>query len=468
MNGLSKATPLQSADKIHNFLTSPVYCVVVMALSALGHILSLELAVFLIFAVIFVYVCVFGKDLLGLMPLFLVFYITPSALNNPGRNPQSSFYGAGSVILTVIGISVAGAILFRVIRDRKRFFSKKSKCLSGLLLLAGAYLLSGIGSAAYPQYLKNNLLFALMQAGCLVLPYWLFSRGVDWENTRRDYFAWMGFAAGGVMVVEILWSYCTQNVIIDGIIRRENMYVGWGMYNNMGFMLALMIPFAFYLATKYRRGWIGTVTGTFFLICVFLSCSRSSILGGTMAYALCVLIMLLYAKNRRHNTFALAIAVGVVTLSLLLFHNQIYRLFSALLGRGLDPNTRDTIYKEGLKLFGENPIFGVSFFSPGFQPWNFSNSASVNSLIPPRWHNTVVQLLASCGAVGLLAYGAHRVQTIKMLLSRKHKEQVFIGCSLLVMIFCSLFDCHFFNLGPTLFYSMALAFAECSREPRNI
>ena len=33
-----------------------------------------------------------------------------------------------------------------------------------------------------------------------------------------------------------------------------------------------------------------------------------------------------------------------------------------------------------------------------------------------------------------------------------------------MLLLCSLLDCHFFNIGPTLFYSMALAFGEhCPR-----
>ena len=38
--------------------------------------------------------------------------------------------------------------------------------------------------------------------------------------------------------------------------------------------------------------------------------------------------------------------------------------------------------------------------------------------------------------------------------------KAFISISLLALLGTSLLDSHFFNVGPVLFYSMALAFAE--------
>jgi len=72
----------------------------------------------------------------------------------------------------------------------------------------------------------------------------------------------------------------------------------------------------------------------------------------------------------------------------------------------------------------------------------------------------VVQLLVSAGVVGLVAYLAHRVDTVVFFLKRRSRENSFIACSIIVLLITSLLDCHFFNLGPVLFYSAALAFAE--------
>ncbi len=447
-------------NRINRFLTTPQYIIAIMLLTAVGNCFCLELPVYTVFAAAAVFTCLFGNDVLPLMPLIVCGYLVPGAANNPGRNEASVFSGADGMYLTCLSVIMVAAILYRVVVNKDRFFIAKPKLHRGMLVLLGAYLLSGIGSAAYPAAIGKNLLFALLQGGAILIPYWLFSCGVDWKNVRRDYFAWVGFCAGGVLMLEILWVYLKGNVTVNGIIQRSHIFTGWGMYNNMGLMLAMMIPSAFCLATKYRRGWIGTVAGSAYLICVILTCSRNSIAGATLIYIACIFLMLYHARNRRHNTIAL-ITVGVaVVLALVLFHNQLLRLFSGLIGKGLDPSLRDEIFVEGLKSFAQSPIFGNSFFSPGYQPWAWATSEGFNNFFPPRWHNTIVQLLASCGIVGLGAYILHRVQTVRMFLNHRTKENTFIACSLIVLLLCSMFDCHFFNIGPTLYYSMALAFAE--------
>ncbi len=429
-----------------------------MLLAGLSNLFSLELIIYTIFIVTAIYVCLHGDDLLPLMPLCIAAYISPSMANNPGKNPDSVFALAnGGLYLLIMATVLVGALIFHIVKNRQRFLGRKHVLLPGMLILSGAYLLSGIGSPNYSTLALKNLLFSALQGGAILLPYWLFSGGIRWRKTRRDYFAWIGFSAGCLLLLEITWIYLTRDIVIDGIIVREHIYTGWGMYNNIGGMLAMMIPFAFYLATKYRKGWIGTVAGSAFLIGVILTCSRSSILVGTLIYFVCIICMLYYANNRKANTVALITTIAAIVIGTLVFHSQLYRLFSELLNRGIDPNTRDTIYKNGLSLFAQNPVFGASFYPPAGMSWNWSTT-SFAAFFPARWHNTIVQLLASCGVVGFGAYLYHRAQTILLVFRRKNKDAVFLGLSISVLLLTSLLDCHLFNLAPAVFYSMTLAF----------
>lgn len=459
--GRSSLGSSPAVNAVNRFLASPGYILAVMLLTAISNILSAELVVYTLFIAVVVYVCLLGDDLLPITPIIVCCYMAPSVANNPGRSDQSVFAPEqGGIYLLCLAAVAAAVLIYRLIRRRHAFFAEKHALLRGILVLFAGYLLSGIGSDAYPDSLVKNLFFAFLQGCSILLPYWLISGGVNWKDARKDYFAWVGFGTGCLLLCQILWIYCSAGVIVDGVIDRTQIYTGWGMYNNMGGMLAMMIPFAFYLATKYRKGWIGTVAGSAFLIGVLLTCSRSSILTGTAIYAVCILLMLYYAQNRKGNTIALVTVIAVLVLVLLLFHRQLLHLFSKLLQRGMDPSSRDVIYREGLELFWEYPIFGCSFFSPGYIPWGWSTAEGFSSFFPHRWHNTAVQLLASCGIVGTAAYLLHRVQTLKLFLRDCSKERAFIGCSVLTLLVCSLFDCHFFNIGPVLFYSMALAFAE--------
>lgn len=443
------------------YLSAPGYVLPVMLLALLSNMFGLELIAYTIYMVTFVYICLFGEDLLPLMPIVISCYIAPSVNNNPGRNEASVFYPEhGGIYLACIAAIGVGALLFRIIRDRRLFFSRKYKLLSGILALSAAYLLAGIGSHDYTAHAPRSLLFALLNIAALLVPYFIFVGGVRWERARRDFLAWTGFGVGCALLGQILWIYLTADVIVDGVIERQKIYTGWGMYNNIGALLAMMIPFPFYLATRYRKGWIGTLAGSMFLIGVLLTCSRGSILCGGGIYFLCVILMLYYANDRKANALTLILFAGGIALLLAAFSGPLLNMFSSLLDRGLDPSNRDIIYRDGMLLFSKYPLLGGSFFSCEYTPWGWSTVESFTNILPPRWHNTFVQLLASCGIVGMAAYLFHRVQSV-LLFTRDHKpEKIFIAASLVVLLGCSLFDCHFFNIGPVLFYSMALAYAE--------
>ncbi len=448
-------------DQINRFATTPRYIMLIMLLATLSNILAAELVVYSIFVLVFAYICIFSDDLLPLMPIVICCYIAPSVTNNPGRNETSVFYPAyGGIYLLCIAAIAFGALLFRLIRDRQRFFGRKHKLLPGIMLLTAAYLLAGIGSKGYADNAPKSILFAFVSGASILVPYFVFSGGVRWEKARKDYLAWTGFGIGCALLLQVLWIYLTGNVIENGVIQRSAIYTGWGMYNNIGALLAIMIPFPFYLATQYRKGWIGTVVGSVFFIGVLLTCSRGSILCGGGIYFLCVVLMLYYANNRKANALALILFVGGLALMLSMFSRPLLNLFSSLLDRGLDPSNRDTIYRDGMKLFSKYPVFGGSFFSTEYMPWGWSTVEGINNFLPPRWHNTIVQLLASCGAVGFVAYLVHRVQTVQLFVRDRKPEKIFTAASIVALLACSLLDCHFFNIGPVLFYSMALAFAE--------
>ena len=447
-------------QRIDGFLATPRYVALVCALALASNMFSLELPVYTVYAALVAYICFFGSSILPLMPVMVCGYVTPSAVNNPGQNAESVFSGAGGVYVAVMGTIIGVSCLYRVIRDRKCYFAKKYKLLPGMLLLSLAYLAGGIGTPGYWDRFGRNILFAFLQCASLMVLYLLFSGGVDWKNAPREYFGWSGFFLGCVLLGQLLWIYLTGDVVSDGVIDRGRIYTGWGIHNNLGGMLAMMIPFAFYLGTKHRKGWLGPVAGFVFLLGVFLSCSRNAILTGCGIYFVGIVLMLYYAKNRKANTVAVLVCLGAAAALVIVFNQRILRLFSDILSLGFDPNSRDSIYGKGMEMFSRYPVFGCSFFSPDLTAWDWATLESFSGFIPPRWHNTVVQLLASCGVVGLAAYLFHRVQTVVLLLRTRHKEAVFIGCSVLALLVCSLFDCHFFNIGPTIFYSIALAVAE--------
>ena len=469
---LERKRELPAIRAINAFMASPYGIGALAALTLLANLLSLELVLYTVTVLYGIYLCLLGDDLLTLSPFFVFCYIAPSRANNPGRTDESIFSGAGGVFLLIAAGLLLLALAWRLSTDKrfgiKRLLTQKRQMLWGMLLLGLAYVLSGMGSAHYGEIWAKNIGFALVQFACLFVPYLLFTALVDWEKARRDYFAWIGFFAGCVIALEIVNIYLAFNgdFISGGSINdRWSIYLGWGMHNNIGAMLATTMPFAFYLACQYKRGYLFMLPAVGMMAALCLTVSRASILAGSLAFAASAALMILYSKNRRVNAvvgLSLFAAAGVMVL---IFREQLSNTFSILFEHGLlNDSGRFELYKNGLNVFYGDPILGEGFYPADmsiFKNAYWFAGYEITDFLPPRWHNTVIQLLASCGILGLLGYGYHRVQSLWVFFKGLNVPKLFLGVSVAAFLGMSLLDCHFFNLGPTLFYSLALTFAEC-------
>ena len=165
------------------------------------------------------------------------------------------------------------------------------------------------------------------------------------------------------------------------------------------------------------------------------------------------------------------ITIGAIALCII-FKDKISVLFANvpdLLGNigendGVASDSRVNLYKNGFEAFKNAPIFGQTFYPVSYEVYEFSEIDAFSSFFPPRWHNTVVQILASCGIVGMLAYLFHRISTVVLFIKKRSRATTFIGISILALLLMSLVDCHFFNVGPVLFYSTVLAVMECAKK----
>jgi O-antigen ligase len=223
------------------------------------------------------------------------------------------------------------------------------------------------------------------------------------------------------------------------------------------------------LACKKKHSYIHLIVATLLLIGLFLSCSRGSIVGGVLIYIVCFIVTFIKAENKKCFRISSGALVGVALIFLIVFNQAILELFSKVPSiikdtqdnsLAFNDSSRFKIYEYGLQTFLQNPIFGQSFYPYHYVPYGFSTVESFSSFFPPRWHNTIIQILASCGIVGMIAYAYHRYQTIKLFVKKPTKEKSYIAFSIIALLVMSMLDCHFFNVGPVLFYSMALAFAE--------
>ncbi len=467
-----KLPQMPFVEKINAFLNSKAFIILVFAIVLVANIFALELIAYGVFTAIAVFVSVFGKDYLCYTPMIVGCYITPNFKNNPGRfgNSIFSFATGGGAILIMAGVIIL-ALIYRLIADKEmgaRMFKTKRKLLWGMLALGVAYVLSGVGLKGYTTVAFKNIRFGLIQFFAIFVPYILLSGGIKWEDVDKRYCAYVGLAMALAVGVEVVGVYFMNGVFVNGVLYRGNIFTGWGINNNMGVLISMGIPFAFYFVYKNDHPIVYNVLAV--MLCVFsvLTCSRGCILGSAAVYIGCLIFILAKSPCKRVkkitivNIFVLIATLGVMSI-------LTYKALASAFASGFHSNARIRLYKLGLQIFIEDPIFGSSFYTLNDlaygenASWIWSQMGGFNEIIPGRWHNTLIQMGAACGLVGVAAYAFHRVQSVFLILKNPTAEKIFIGLSICVLLALSLLDCHFFNIGPTLFYSSALAFAEMGK-----
>jgi hypothetical protein len=437
-----------------------VFCLAVFC--AVSNVLGYDYYFYMAVAGIAIYISVFGKDYLPYIPLMIFSYIAPSIKNNPSKSENSIFLlNNGGKTLIIMGCAVAVFLLIRLIFDREIGFSNavktKYKLLGGMVFLGISYLVSGLGSAMLEGFETKNLIFAGIQFLAMVIPYLVISFGVKWNKVVKDYLAFTVICFSLVVSVQIIFAYLTNGVIVDGKPENAFIFSGWGVNTNMGAMVTLAIPFAFYYLAKDKNVIISNIIILFLFFVNVLSLSRNSILVGGLLYVICQIAV--FSKSKKISTKIItALFIILLLTGVYLFNHYVFNMFGFSFANGLNSNGRDEIYKHAVETFYSYPLLGGGFY--GINSTLHPSEVGWNAFFPRMWHNNILQVLATGGLVCFIAYLVHRIQTIKLYMKKPTIENAFIALSLLALLLMSLLDCYFFQLGPMLFYSSALAFIE--------
>lgn len=462
---IARLRSLPFVPKMDAFLLSRWYFILLGVLTVISNAFHLELPVYTVFVVIGVYISLFGQNYLPLIPLVPCCYIAPYISNNPGAYDTSIFYiGHGGEYILLLAAVFTLSVIFRLATDpeigQAHFFRTPRKLLSGMLALGCAYLLAGAGSGHYFDHGTGNIIFAVVQFAAIFVMYYFFTATVHWDDVPKYYFGKTGMMVGLVMVAEVLVMYILTDPFASGELNRNVLFTGWGNYNCMGGLLTMMIPFAFHMAVVRRPSFAYSFCGVLFLVGVIMTCSRTAILVAIVIYALSFLVLCLRSRNRRSTVMMNVILFGGLLLYMLLFQYDILLEYLEIFTIKRSIGSRMDGFVAGIQQFLNYPITGGSWYATDYVLEEWSDVEAFTSFFPGLFHNTVIQIAASCGIVGLAAYAWHRIQTVALIFKRPTTENLFIGLSIVAMLTMSLFDCHIFNIGPALFYSMALAYAE--------
>ncbi len=465
--GKYKSRP--AIQTINRFLNSDLYFLVLAGLCAVAFGYSLELPVYTVYAVVIFWIVLLGQRLSRILPVIPFFYIAPSVIHNPAQHEESIFLDPGCLIyMGVLGVLLAALLGAVVIRAAKNGPRRKCSLWLGYLLLGAAYVCSGLGSDGASAW---NAGFGLVEFLSISILYFAGVFLIDASGADRDLFAKIGCSVGLTLIIEMVAIYIFSSIFAQGYLNRSNLYTGWGMYNNVGNLLCACIPCAFYAmyrSEKRRSLWF--LYACLLALAVVSTTSRSSILTGAGIFLLSLTVTLIKLSRPRLTgwvVLAMAVMLGLAAGGCIFLwgrYDAIRLTVEKVLKTDIfNDSGRFEAWADGIRQFLENPSFGKGFYACTA----YLYGDGVAGLLPARWHNLYIQLLASCGAVGGVAYLIHRFQTLRLFWRLRTAEGWFIGLGLLAILIGSFTDNHFFNIGPGLFYGLFLAAADAQLSGRK-
>ena len=450
-----------NVDSFRSFFNGKIYAVMVALLVFLGHATGQELIFAAILALALIPALIVARDIrFATVPFLCAIFIVSVHDYTPNDPGYDRYLNTPFLIgMSVIGTLLIASLVFFIVRNRPiaNPFPKRGMLWS-MLPFCVALLTNGTFSA---NYTASNLFYALATIASLLGVYVLFVLYVRFDQKSFDYFMFCLVLAGLVIVAELLLAYCTTVQFENGEIVKGSVVLGWGVWTNIGGMLAFLMPACFYFAHSHRRGWIGYLLGMLFYLCIVLSQSRGALLVGSVILAFCLLYLCLFGKNRQRNrvfTLALVIcgAVGILLLS-----SKLIALVQNFLSFGFADNGRFEKWSAGIHHFLDYPVFGSGFYDSYVDPaWDMG-------AYPYLYHNTIIQLLGATGIVGFLAYLYHRVQTVRLALTKRNAGKSFLALCILALLLFSLTDVLLFKTYPTIFYALMLLFMEKSEKTED-
>lgn len=419
------------------------------------------------------YICIISivmlillDDLTPLIPNFLLMNLLISEQHNPlqyGDLEGSDYFARleNIVPIAVIVIFLVIAVFVRIFFSVKRNKVRPTLTFWSLCALAVAFVCNGIGSK---HYVVNNFVYSILLAFTFLAIYVVTALNTSVTEDNLAIIGWGFMAFSALIVFELVNKYATSfdKIYYDGYIHKNAVILGWGVWNNIGTFLSISVPPVCLMAAKSKRGYLFLLYATLLVVCAFLTGSRQAMIGSTLAYIICAIALIIKSRTRLINIIIMGVTVLTVIIVVAVKWDSIYKIITMLLEDviGVDGNYtgngRMRLINTCLEYFKAYPVFGSGFF---IQLDLFELVGIKDTLIPSFAHNTIAEIMATCGILGLAAYLFHRVATLIGFFKKPSHNKFYIVASILTLLFICLFDNYIFYLLPTTIYASMLKFA---------
>lgn len=395
---------LKNFDK---FLYSVFYPLSVFILATIFYLLKLEVVGAVILVAIILFVLITHRDTMPALFPFLLVCVLPLRM-----------YGSGEVWLKLLPLLavVLPCLVFHFVYYRPKF--SLGKMFFPYLAIAIAITLGGLFVVSVKDYFSATALYYVVGLGFGMLGLYVLinahSGTAEREYSLSDYLTNTMLWFGGFLVLMVLAHYIEN---IESIITSGELAF-MQMSNNLSTNLLITMPFAFYYSKKCKYHTAMFMFGVLQYVAMVGTNSRSGILIGTIMFALCV-IYSLYINSKVDRKFMVACLVCLALIGAMFLIIKFDSILATLEIK--EGEARINLLRYAVRNFKNYPVFGVGLAHKGF--YYHPEQGGLY-----WYHSSPLQIIASMGTVGILAYAYQFVARLKLLAK---KRNTFSACAML-------------------------------------
>ncbi len=451
-----------SLYSIEDFFQGRLYPLIICAAVLIAQIFSYEHIIIPAMVVLVAISFLICKSIKPFIAPLCAFMYTLS-LENLVFGPNSTDYyftGWRLIAIFVLAILVVCALAVFFCRTRliRKLRERRTPGLIPLLLLCAAFLLNGLGSEYWHP---ANALFGLAQVAAYLIVFIIFYHGFSEDETSEElaeYFAYICALITVVLAAELIHVYLTNDVIVNGVINRDQIRFGWGVCNNLGVCANILIPMNFYGAYRSKRNsifyFIAAVVA--YMTAIF-SISRNGLLIGTVIFSFCILMFCFVGERKRFFRICTVILITTLAACSIIFRNKIGVAFKSYFDRGFTDESRLEIWKNAWESFKTAPLLGNGFKAP------LLFEDGIESFTPLMAHNTILEICFAMGIFGIACYILYRLSTLIPFIKKPSIMKTSLGLLILTLLSAALLDNFAFHVYPVFYYSIAMAIAQKDR-----
>lgn len=442
---------------IERFFNGPLFMFLIASFIFVVQAFALDMLGYVVLCALLSIICLFFRNT---NPTVIIYCMIAFCVSNE-LSPQpraaevlSNYYLSAEFITSaIVLVSIFFVcLLYRLIAfgDFKKLFS--SYAFYGVLVLAISYLFAGLGS---PRFDSAGRLMNFVQFFFPVFIAVLVITTFDFTKFNANVIANVCLTI--LLFIDALVVYlhavefAQTGVFLS--MRKGELISGWGMSNHFGILIATTLPMCFYKMKKsndefYIWYCFAIISA---IIEVFTFC-RSGNVGILIVFAFGVISALCDKKTWKKMLVALFVTIGIVAGVIFALMNSgefdtIFKYYIDAGNReGLDSisSGRLTIWKRFVEYFKEYPIFGQGFL--------VDVKPNAQIVFGQFAHNTIFQILGSCGIVGILAYIFHLITLCITYFKEMSWDKTFVGVVVFIYTFTGMLDIMFFNPITVMFY----------------